>query len=70
MKRHFSEEDTQMGKQHKKRLSTSLTTGEIQIKPTARAHYTAVRYLNRREVMARDEGAWYIAGGMRTVQPL
>lgn len=70
MKRHFSEEGTQMAKQHKKRHSTPLTTGEIQIKPTARAHYTAIRYLNRREVPARDEGAWYIAGGMRTGQPL
>lgn len=50
LKRHFSEEDTQMAKQHRKRYCTSLTTGEIRIKPTARAHYTAVRYLNRREV--------------------
>lgn len=50
MKRCFSEEDTQMAKQHRKRYCTSLTTGEIRIKPTARAHYTAIRYLNRREV--------------------
>lgn len=54
MKRHFfSKEDTQMAKQHKKRHSASLTTGEIQIKPTVRAHYTFARYLNRKEVPVR-----------------
>lgn len=44
-----------MAKQHKKRHSTSLTTGEMRIKPTVRAHFSSARYLNRKEVPVR---AW------------
>ena len=39
----FSKEDVQTASKHKKRHSTSLVIGELQIRTTVRQHLTAIR---------------------------
>lgn len=43
MKRHFTQEDTQITSKHKKPCSTSLATRKVQMKINMRDHYTPIR---------------------------
>lgn len=43
MKRHFTEEDTQMENKHIKRCLTSSAVRELQIKTTVRHDYTPIK---------------------------
>lgn len=43
MKKQFTKKDTQMANKHMKRQSTSLATGEPQIKTTMSYYYTPIR---------------------------
>ena len=77
LNRHFTKEDIQMDKRHRKRCSTSLIIGEMHTKSTMRYYLTHVRMAIIKSLQTRNAGEGvkkrepsYTVWECKLVQPL